>query len=133
MKFNINEEEKEQILKKHNEVKLNLPIMEQTELMNKNKAIQCFLNKKGIRDKENKPLEVDGSIGTLDNNSKTAQAIEKYQNTLKVRPDGVWGDETKNKMPENDKKLYQECLVEHGDFIDKGMDLLKRGAEKLGF
>lgn len=133
MKFNINEEEKEQILKKHNEVKLNLPIMEQTELMNKNKAIQCFLNKKGIRDKENKPLEVDGSIGTLDNNSKTAQAIEKYQNTLKVRPDGVWDDETKNKMPENDKKLYQECLVEHGDFIDKGMDLLKRGAEKLGF
>jgi hypothetical protein len=133
MKFIINEDEKKQILKQHNKVKSQLPIMEQDDKTNKNKGIQCFLNKKGIRDKEGKSLTIDGSIGTLEKGSRSAQAIQKYQNILKVTPDGVWGDETKNKMPENDKKIYQECLVTYGDFIDKGMDLLKRGAEKLGF
>jgi hypothetical protein len=133
MKFTINEDERKQILEQHNKVKLELPLLEQDARTNQNKAIQCFLNKKGIRDKDGKQLTIDGSIGTLENGSKTAQAIEKYQNILKVRPDGVWGEETRNKMPENDKKLYQECLVTYGDFIDKGMDLLKRGAKKLGF
>lgn len=133
MKFTINEDEKKQILEQHNKVKTELPLLEQDERTNTNKAIQCFLNKKGIKDKEGKSLVIDGSIGTLEGGSKTAQAIEKYQNIIKVRPDGVWGDETKNKMPEKDKKIYQDCLVTYGDFIDKGMDLLKRGAKKLGF
>jgi hypothetical protein len=133
MKFIINEDEKKQILEQHNKVKTELPILEQDIKTNTNKAIQCFLNKKGIRDNEGKQLSIDGSIGTLAGGSRSAQAIEKYQNIIKVRPDGVWGQETINKMPDNDKKLYQECLVTYGDFIDKGMDLLKRGAKKLGF
>lgn len=133
MKFIINEDEKKQILEQHNKVKTELPLLEQDDRINRNKAIQCFLNKIGIRDKEGKSLKIDGSIGTLERGSRSAQAIEKYQNIIKVRPDGVWGDETKNKMPENDKKIYKECLVTYGDFIDKGIDLLKRGAEKLGF
>ncbi len=133
MKFTINEDERKQILEQHNKVKLELPLLEQDVKTNQNKAIQCFLNKKGIRGNDGKELSIDGSIGTLDKDSKTAQAIQKYQNILKVRPDGVWGEETRNKMPENDKKLHQECLVTYGDFIDKGMDLLKRGAKKLGF
>lgn len=133
MKFIINEDEKKQILEQHNKVKTELPLLEQDDRTNKNKAIQCFLNKKGIRDNEGKQLSIDGSIGTLEGGSKSTQAIQKYQNMLKVTPDGVWGQETINKMPDNDKKLYQECLVTYGDFIDKGMDLLKRGAKKLGF
>jgi hypothetical protein len=133
MKFIISEEEKNKILQQHNVVKSELPILEQTDLMNKNKAIQCFLNKKGLRGKDGKSLMVDGSIGTLESGSQSAFAIEKYQNMIKVPADGIWGKETIKKMPENDKKIYQECLVKHGDFIDKGMDLLKKGAEKLGF
>jgi hypothetical protein len=114
-RFIISEEERSDIRSKYG------LINEQTELMNKNKAIQCFLNKKGIRDKENKPLKIDGSIGTLDNDSKTAQAIEKYQNILKVRPDGVWGSETYNKMPDKDVQIFKQCLSDEGDFIDKGL------------
>jgi murein L,D-transpeptidase YcbB/YkuD len=98
-------------------------IQEQDENYNFNKAVQSFLIKKKITDSNNKPIEKDGSIGTLDNNSKSAQAISKYQSMIGVRPDGVFGNDTiekmKTKFP-NDYKLWLECKSEEGDLFDKG-------------
>jgi hypothetical protein len=33
--------------------------------------------------------------------------------------DGVWGDQTWNKMPEKDKKLLNNLIAEEGGFLDK--------------
>ena len=69
-------------------------LSEQTEMAKINmKHCQCFLNKKGITDNEGGELVVDGSIGRLPN-SKSAQAISKYQSKVGVDPDGVWGFNT---------------------------------------
>lgn len=98
-------------------------ISEQPEHYNFNMAIQCFLNKKKITDDANQPLKMDGSIGNLPN-SKSAQAIAKYQTMLKVYPvDGVWGPETMDKMPPKDMEMFKACKSEHGDIFDKGMHL----------
>jgi hypothetical protein len=98
-------------------------IQEQDENYKINIAIQCFLNKKGIKDDAGQSLKLDGSIGNLPN-SKSAQAIAKYQSSIGVDDDGVWGYETNTKMPPKDKMIYKQCISDHGDIIDKGMHLL---------
>jgi hypothetical protein len=91
---------------------------------NINQAIQCFLNKKGIKDDAGQPLKIDGSIGRLPN-SKSAQAIAKYQEKLGVYPvDGVWGPDTMEKMPPKDLAMYKDCKSEYGDIFDKGLHML---------
>lgn len=93
-------------------------INEQNDNYNYQMAIQCFLNQKGIRDDQNKPLKMDGSIGRLPN-SKSAQAISKYQTRIGVDSDGVWGRLTLEKMPPADKVMFKKCASKHGDIFDK--------------
>jgi len=99
-------------------------ISEEPEYYNYNMAIQCFLNKKGIKDDSGQPLKMDGSIGNYPK-SKSAQAIAKYQSMIKVYPvDGVWGPQTMDKMPPKDMEIFKACKAEHGDIFDKGAHLL---------
>jgi murein L,D-transpeptidase YcbB/YkuD len=114
----ISEEEKKSILQQHNSYKISLN--EQSEMSKGNKAIQCFLNKKGITDDAGQKLTVDGSVGRYPN-SKSAQAIYKYQTKIGVEADGVWGKNTMDKMPSADMKMFKECESEFQDFIDKAM------------
>ena len=115
LNFNISDEDKQFILESHNNIKLTSIIKEQTDDINYKKAIQCFLNKKGITDDEGKELVVDGRAG-----EKTEQAVSKYQSMIKVFPaDGTFGPSTSDKMPEEDKETLKECISEHSDFIDK--------------
>jgi hypothetical protein len=97
-------------------------IKEQDENYKINMAIQCFLNKKGVKDDSGQSLKLDGSIGNLPN-SKSAQAIAKYQSSIGVDDDGVWGYETNTKMPPKDKMIYKQCISDHGDLFDKGLHL----------
>ena len=94
---------------------------------NFNKAVQLFLIKKNITDSNNQPVKKDGSIGTLAKNSKSAQAIAKYQTIIGVTPDGVFGYDTiekmKTKFP-NDYKLWLQCKSDEGDLFDKGAHFL---------
>ena len=89
-------------------------IKEQDENYKINMTIQCFLNKKGIKDDAGQSLKLDGSIGNLPN-SKSAQAIAKYQSSIGVESDGVWGYNTNTKMPPKDKVIYKQCASDHGD------------------
>lgn len=120
-KFIISEEEKNSIRQMYN-------LNEQEENLKYKKAIQNFLNEKGITDDAGQKLETDGKIGNYPY-SKTAQAIFKYQSQIGAQPDGVWGDdngETVSKMKESFKKdyeLFQEKKEEQGDFLDKIMGL----------
>ena len=94
-------------------------IMEQDD-NNYKKAIQCFLNKRGIKDDSGKALVIDGSIGNYPN-SKSAQAIHNYQSKIGVYPaDGVWGEDTMNKMTSKDKVIFKQCVSDYGDIFDKG-------------
>jgi hypothetical protein len=88
------------------------------------KGIQCFLNKKGIKDDSGQSLKIDGSIGNYPN-SKSAQAISNYQVKIGVYPaDGVWGEDTMRKMPNKDKEMFKQCVADYGDIIDKGFHWL---------
>lgn len=99
-------------------------ISEQPEYYKFNMAIQCFLNKKGVKDDAGQILKMDGSIGNYPQ-SKSAQAISKYQSMIKVYPaDGVWGPQTEGKMPPGDVKIFKACKAEHGDIFDKGAHFL---------
>lgn len=138
----MTEEEKSSIREQHNgSLKVNIDkfnklvesksgdvkpmINEQSETIKINKVIQCFLNKKGVKDDEGKPLVVDGSIGTYPK-SKSAQAIHKYQNMIGVTPtDGKWGENTMSKMSQSDKNLFQKCASEYGDIIDRIFNLFR--------
>jgi peptidoglycan hydrolase-like protein with peptidoglycan-binding domain len=84
-------------------------LSEQTEEANITKSIQCFLNKK-----MNAGIAVDGMTGP-----GTNKAIANYQSKIGVMADGVWGDETRSKMPPADKTILEECVNEHSDIIDK--------------
>ena len=87
---------------------------------NYKKGIQCFLNKRGIKDDSGQSLKIDGSIGNYPN-SKTAQAISNYQSKIGVYPaDGVWGENTMSKMPNRDKEIFKQCVSDYGDIFDKG-------------
>ena len=101
----ISEEERKSILQQHSKHKNKLN--EQNAEREENIKIQKFLNAKGIKDNNGDKLAEDGSIGNYPA-SKSAQAIYNYQEKINVRPDGVWGEETKNKMPESDKKLFND-------------------------
>jgi murein L,D-transpeptidase YcbB/YkuD len=96
-------------------------IKEQSDMTtyNYNMAVQCFLNKKGIKDDSGQTLKMDGSIGNYPK-SKTAQAIVKYQSMIGVDSDGVWGPDTMDKMPNADKTIYKQCKSDNGDIFDKG-------------
>ncbi len=122
-RFIINESEKDSILKLHQEEKSKGNIFEQLEEYNFKRAVQCFLNKKGVKDDAGNSLVVDGSIGNYPN-SKTAQAIFKYQDMIKVDQDGVWGYDTMSKMPQKDRNLFNECKSDEGDLFDKAMHWL---------
>jgi murein L,D-transpeptidase YcbB/YkuD len=79
-----------------------------------------------MTDDKNQKIVKDGSIGRLPN-SKSAQAIAKYQDKIGVTSDGVWGEETMNKMPGGDKVIFKQCVSDEGDLYDKivhwiGMD-----------
>lgn len=94
-------------------------ISEQTEERNFIKGVQRFLNKKLKLKPE---LVVDGKTGP---NSKTSEAIEKYQSMIRVFPaDGVWGEQTWNSMPESDKKLLKDLIAEEGGLIDRFLNWL---------
>lgn len=120
--FIISEEERKSILGLHESAKRK-NITEQTSNSKGNKAIQCFLNKKGITDDSGQKLVVDGSIGNYPN-SKSAQAIYKYQDSIGVDSDGVWGKNTMDKMSSTDMKSFKECESEFQDFIDKALGFL---------
>ena len=131
--FRISEEEKKQILESHvtNGYKSAVYQLNEDEVnYNINRAIQCFLNKKGIKDDAGQPLKIDGSIGNYPN-SKSAQAIARYQQKLGVYPvDGVWGPDTMEKMPPKDLAMYKDCKSEYGDIFDKGLHMLGLDEEK---
>jgi len=92
-----------------------------------NMSIQCFLNKKGIKDDSGQPLEMDGLIGDWPK-SKSAQAIARYQVKLIMIPaDGKWTINLINKMPANDKIMFIECISEQGGEPKKILQFL--GAE----
>lgn len=83
------------------------------------RAIQRFLISKKITGGNKQPLVVDGKT---DNNltSQTAQAISKYQKAIGCsRTDGVWGEETWNKMPPKDKQQLEDLVAEEGGLIDQ--------------
>lgn len=127
-KFLINEEEKKRILGMHLNATSRQYLKEDfnnsmttIERYNYNLAIQCFLNKKGVKDDAGKALVMDGSIGNYPK-SKSAQAIAKYQSMINVYPvDGVWGEDTMDKMPEKDKVIFKQCVSDHGDLFQKVM------------
>ena len=124
-KFRIDESEKARILGLHEAATKKQYLKEDLEQgmtdierFNYNRGVQCFLNKVGIRDNEGNQLKLDGSIGNLPK-SKSAQAIAKYQEVIKVVVDGVWGEETMNAMPDGDKKIFRDCISQYGDLFDK--------------
>jgi peptidoglycan hydrolase-like protein with peptidoglycan-binding domain len=113
-RFIISEEERSDIRSKYGLVN------EQQETTAQKRALQCFLNKKGIRDNSNQPLKVDGKI-----DDKTMEAISKYQSKIGVSPaDGVWGPMTGSKMPSKDTQIFKQCVSDEGDIIDKGLHFL---------
>jgi peptidoglycan hydrolase-like protein with peptidoglycan-binding domain len=76
-------------------------LREQSEEVKGTSQIQQFLNAKRITDDSGNSLEEDGLAG-----DSTSEAISKYQSSLGVYPaDGVWGPDTMEKMPEEDKEL----------------------------
>jgi len=69
--------------------------------------IQKFLNAKKITGDNGKPLEEDG-LTCIDLSCQTAQAISEYQSSICVWPaEGVWGPDTMEKMPKEDKELLE--------------------------
>lgn len=121
--FRIDNSERDRILNLHESATKRQYLTEQVEEQNLNKTIQCFLNKKGVKDDDGNELDVDGSIGRLPN-SKSAQAISKYQSVVGVNPDGVWGYDTASAMTNEDKEIMDKCRSEHGDLIDKILHLI---------
>jgi hypothetical protein len=107
-KLIISESERNSILAQHSKHGYN--ISEQAADINRKKAIQCFLAKKGLY-----KGKIDGLHGT-----GTEGAITKYQTNAGVYPtDGVWGPETESKMNPQDKEIFKKCKYEHGDLMDK--------------
>jgi hypothetical protein len=97
-------------------------INEQTEEMNLNKAVQCFLNKLY---KTN--LVVDGDHGP-----KTENLIKKLQTSRGVWPvDGVWGSNTYDKLKPNEIAIYRDCRSEYGDIVDKAAHGLRKIGNKI--
>lgn len=116
-RFIITEEEKGHILSKYGLLK------EQGENPNHSfiKGIQRFLNEK-LR----AGLKVDG---LTDNNmtSSTAKAIAKYQSMIGVNPvDGVWGENTWNRMNNKDRERCKDLVAEEGGLIDQFINWVEK-------
>jgi len=111
-RFIISEEERSDIRSRYGLVN------EQNESPELKKGVQCFLNKKGFKDNSNQVLKVDGHW-----DSKTAEALSKYQSKIGVTADGVWGSETQNKMNDRDVQIFKQCVSDEGSFIDKGLHM----------
>lgn len=81
-----------------------------SDLEGYNKAIQCFLNKKY---KSN--LQIDGYIG-----DNTKKIIQRFQSEKSIYPaDGVWGRETMSKLDKNELNIFNQCISQYGDLIDR--------------
>lgn len=92
-------------------------ITEQSEERNMTRAVQKFLNKT-----MRAGLVEDGKTGR---NSATEAAISKYQSKIGVYPaDGVWGENTWNKMPEQDKKILKDLTAKEGGLVDTFLNWL---------
>ena len=64
-------------------------------------------NNPDITGDNGKPLEEDG-LTCIDLSCQTAQAISEYQSSIGVWPaEGVWGPDTMEKMPPEDKELLE--------------------------
>lgn len=62
-------------------------------------------------------LVIDGKTGS---NSQTETAIKKYQQMIGVWPvDGIWGEITMEKMPENHKTIFDKCQAKYLRGFDK--------------
>lgn len=114
-KILISEEEKSRILNLHENFKTKGILNEQDDDPHHSfvRGVQRFLN-----EKMKSGLTVDGMT---DNNmkSKTAQAIAKYQKSIGVLDDGVWGPETWSKMTKEDKERLKDLVAEEGGLIDR--------------
>ena len=114
-RFIISEEER-------NDIRLRYGLLnEQNETLQQKKAVQCFLNKLGFKDDSNQPLKVDGLWG-----EKTEEALKKYQTKIGANVDGHWGFNTASKMSEKDNEVFEQCISDEGDIIDKGLHYLKK-------
>jgi hypothetical protein len=101
---------------------INTTISEQTNEMNLKKAVQCFLNKLYGTN-----IKVDGYHGDA-----TENLISKLQSSKKVYPvDGVWGPDTVSKLNPKERELFDDCISEYGDIIDKGIHGLKQVGKKI--
>jgi len=107
--FRIDDSERDRIINLHESATKRQYLSEQVEEHNLNKAIQCFLNKKN----ENK-IEVDGKIGT-----NTIDAIGDYIGYERTGDFETDWSKAQNKMSEEDKKEFKDCVSEHGDLFDK--------------
>lgn len=90
------------------------------------RAIQRFLISKKITGDNGQPLTVDGKT---DNNqrSQTSQAISKYQAAIGCRRnDGVWGEETWDKMPSKDKEQLEDLVADEGGPVDQFMNWIRK-------
>lgn len=97
-------------------------ISEQTEELNFKKGVQCFLNKLY---KTN--ITVDGLHGL-----KTENLVKKLQTSRGVYPvDGVWGPDTYKKLKPNEIEMFEDCISEHGDIVDKAVHGLKKVGKKI--
>jgi len=92
-------------------------ITEGSEERNMTRAIQKFLDKT-----MRAGLVEDGKTGR---NSATEAAISKYQSKIGVYPsDGTWGENTWNKMPEQDRKLLKDLIAKEGGPVDTFLNWL---------
>ena len=95
--FIISEEERKSILGLHESAKRK-NITEQTSNSKGNKAIQCFLNKKGFK------VQITGDI-----NSETKKAIQNFQTKAKLSPaNGNWNDTVNNLTPQDKLEIEIE-------------------------
>ena len=78
------------------------------------KAVQEFLN---TVLKINPPLAIDGLTGP---GSQTEKAIMKYQRLINVWPtDGIWGEDTMNKMPKKHKEYFEKLKLKNMSGLDR--------------
>ena len=79
------------------------------------RGVQRFLNEI-LKPSPN--LTVDGLTDNY-GKSKTNQAIARYQSKIGATSDGVWGEETWNKMPQNEKSRLKDLIAEEGGVISQ--------------
>ena len=113
----ISETERERILNMHNKAKSYFMLKEDESPEDPHRqfirGIQRFLNEKfpGLK------LVVDGKTGS---GSKTEAAIMKYQTVIgQIPTNGVWTQETWEKMSPKDQKRLKWFIADEGGLMDK--------------